>query len=399
MVMMFIEREITPLLISDAAAYPAITLTGPRQSGKTTLCQKIFPDHKYVNLESPDIRRFAQEDPRGFLADLPDGAILDEFQRVPDIPSYLQSIIDSDRTAGKWILTGSQNLTISQTVSQSLAGRTSVRQLFPFTLSELTQIGDCEQSLEETLFRGLFPPIYDTGCNTTDWYRSYIATYLERDVRMVKNIDSLTRFQQYVELSATRSAQLLNYASLAGDCGISQPTAKSWGSVLEASHLVYRLRPFFGNLRKRIVKMPKLHFVDTGLLCFLLGIQSADQLRFHPLFGSIFETWAVSEIFKRRWHAGENRGLSFYRDSNGAEVDLIIQQANSIVLVDAKASKTATTNLLSGIKRVEKHFQCFDSVSNVVIYAGEQLQNRTFGTLLPWNKINDLETSSFSDPT
>ncbi len=368
---MYVEREITPLLLSDAASFPAITLTGPRQSGKTTLCQKIFPNHPYVNLELPDIRRYALEDPRGFLAELPDGAILDEFQRAPDIPSYLLSIIDSDQTPGKWILTGSQNLAVSQTVSQSLAGRTAVRQLHPFTYSESTELVGVERSLAETLFTGSYPRVFKAGCNGIDWYRSYVSTYLERDVRMIKNIDNLTHFQQFVELCATRSAQLMNYASIAGDCGISQPTAKSWGSILEASHLLYRLTPFFRNLRKRIVKMPKLHFLDTGLVCFLLNIQSVDQLRSHPLFGSIFETWVVSEIFKKRCHAGEHRGLSFYRDSNGAEVDLIIDELNLVALIDVKASKTPATSLLSGVRRVAKNFHRFDSVGQIVVYGGE----------------------------
>ena len=396
---MYVEREITPVLLSDAATFPAITLTGPRQSGKTALCQKIFPNHPYVNFELPDIRRYALEDPRGFLAELPDGAILDEFQRVPDISSYLQSVIDSDQAPGKWILIGSQNLAITQTVSQSLAGRTSVRQLHPFTYSESTQLTGVERSLEETLFTGSFPRVFKPGCNTNDWYQSYISTYLERDVRMIKKIDNLTHFQQFVELCATRSAQLMNYASLAGDCGISQPTAKSWGSILEASHLLYRLTPFFGNLRKRIVKMPKVHFMDTGLVCALLNIRSLDQLRSHPLFGSIFETWVVSEIFKKRCHTGEHRGLSFYRDSNGAEVDLVVDEVNFLSLIDVKASRTPATILLSGVKRVAKNFHRFESVGQIVIYGGEQLQNRSTGTLLPWKMIHDpwQAPTSFDD--
>ena len=387
---MIVKRDMARLLVKDAEKFPAITLTGPRQSGKTTLCRAIFPEHPYVNLEAPDVRQFALEDPRGFLAELPDGAILDEIQRTPDIPSYLQSVIDSQPVPGRWILTGSQNLTLSETVSQSLAGRTSIRQLYPFTYSELQHFEGCPESIIETLFMGSFPGIFYLGMDPTDWYRSYIATYIERDVRMMKNIGDLTTFQRFVELCATRTAQLLNYASLAGDCGISQPSAKSWISLLEATNLVFRLTPFHANLRKRIVKMPKLHFIDTGLLCFLLGIRSVEHLQTHPLAGSIFESWVVSEFMKHRCNSGETRGLSFYRDSNGAEVDLIVNELNVIKLIDAKLSRTASSSLFAGIRRVARHFDSFDSVENIAVYGGEQPQNRSIGTILPWNQINSL---------
>ena len=387
---MIVERDLARFLVADAKQYPAITLTGPRQSGKTTLCQTVFPEHRYVRLEDPDVRQYALEDPRGFLAELPDGAILDEIQRAPDIPSYLQSIIDDDPAPGKWILTGSENLSLSQSISQSLAGRTSVRHLFPLSYSEVQRFRKFPVTLADTLLTGSFPRILHRGVDSVNWYRSYIATYVERDARMLLNIGNLTNFQRFLQLCATRSAQQLNYASLAGDCGLSQPTAKSWTSLLEASYLVHRLLPVHRNLGKRITKMPKLHFIDTGLLCNLLGIRTADQLRSHPLFGAIFETWVVSEVFKRRHHESLPKDLFYYRDSNGAEVDLVIESLESVDLIDAKSSMTASTSLFSGIKRAARHFQSVDCVNNFVVYGGNQTQQRSVGTLIPWTQVNQL---------
>ncbi len=387
---MIIERDLARFLVADAKQYPVITLTGPRQSGKTTLCQTVFPEHRYVRLEDPDVRQYAVEDPRGFLADLPDGAILDEIQRAPDIPSYLQSIVDDDPAPGKWILTGSENLSLSQSISQSLAGRTSVRHLLPLTHSEVRRFKNYPLTIEDTLLTGSFPRIFHLGVDSVNWYRSYIATYIERDARMLLNIGNLTDFQRFLQLCATRSAQQLNYASLAGDCGLSQPTAKSWTSLLEASFLVYRLLPMHRNLGKRITKMPKLHLIDTGLLCNLLGIRSSDQLRNHPLFGAIFETWVVSEVFKKRHHESVPKDLFYYRDSNGAEVDLVIESLESVDLIDVKSSKTASTSLFSGIKRAARHFRSVNCVNSFVVYGGDQTQQRSIGTLIPWTQVDRL---------
>ena len=305
-----IERDLAPELIRAARQFPSITLTGPRQSGKTTLCRAVFSDHPYTTLEAPDIRALAAEDPRGFLAQFPSGAIIDEVQRVPDLLSYLQGIIDADPEPGRWVLTGSQNLSLLESVSQSLAGRTAVHHLLPLSRSEIVRFDRYPKSLEETLFAGAYPRIFDRDLDPSDWLRSYVATYIERDVRTISNVGDLPTFQRFVELCAGRTAQLVNYSSLADDCGVSQPTARTWLGILETSFLTFCLPAFHANLRKRLVKMPRLYFYDTGLVCWLLGIRSPEQLRTHPLRGPIFKTWVVSEIEKYRTHLGEPGGFS-----------------------------------------------------------------------------------------
>ncbi len=385
-----IERDLAPELIRAARQFPSITLTGPRQSGKTTLCRAVFSDHPYTTLEAPDIRALAAEDPRGFLAQFPSGAIIDEVQRVPDLLSYLQGIIDADPEPGRWVLTGSQNLSLLESVSQSLAGRTAVHHLLPLSRSEIVRFDRYPKSLEETLFAGAYPRIFDRDLDPSDWLRSYVATYIERDVRTISNVGDLPTFQRFVELCAGRTAQLVNYSSLADDCGVSQPTARTWLGILETSFLTFCLPAFHANLRKRLVKMPRFYFYDTGLVCWLLGIRSPEQLRAHPLRGPIFETWVVSEIAKYRTHLGESGGLCFYRDSNGAEVDLIIDYPFHITLVEAKASATPNSALFRGARRVRRHLSRLPRPCSVVVaYGGEQLQQRTEGSLIPWPELHE----------
>jgi len=385
-----IERDLAPELIRAARQFPSITLTGPRQSGKTTLCRAVFSDHPYTTLEAPDIRALATEDPRGFLAQFPNGAIIDEVQRVPDLLSYLQVIIDADPEPGRWVLTGSQNLSLLESVSQSLAGRTAVHHLLPLSRSEIVRFDRYPKSLEETLFAGAYPRIFDRDLDSSDWLRSYVATYIERDVRTISNVGDLPTFQRFVELCAGRTAQLVNYSSLADDCGVSQPTARTWLGILETGFLTFRLPAFHANLRKRLVKMPRLYFYDTGLVCWLLGIRSPEQLRTHPLRGPIFETWVVSEIAKYRTHLGETGGLFFYRDSNGAEVDLIIEYPFHVTLVEAKASATPSSTLFRGARRVRRHLSRQPRPCSVVVaYGGEQLQQRTEGSVIPWRELHE----------
>lgn len=387
-----IKRDLAPELIRAARQFPSITLTGPRQSGKTTLCRAVFPDHPYTTLEAPDIRALASEDPRGFLAQFPHGAIVDEVQRVPDLLSYLQVIIDSDPEPGRWVLTGSQNLSLLESVSQSLAGRTAVHHLLPPSRSEIVRFDRPPKNLEATLFAGAYPRIFDRDLNPADWLRSYVATYIERDVRTISNVGDLPTFQRFVELCAGRTAQLVNYSSLADDCGVSQPTAKTWLGILETSFLTFRLPAFHANLRKRLVKMPRMYFYDTGLVCWLLGIRSPEHLRTHPLRGPIFETWVVSEIAKYRTHLGESGGLFFYRDSNGAEVDLILEYPFHITLVEAKASATPSSALFRGARRVRRHLSRLPRPCSVVVaYGGEQLQRRTEGSLVPWSELHQAD--------
>ena len=387
-----IARDLASRLTEAARKWPSITLTGPRQSGRTTLCRTLFPQHRYETLEAPDVRAFAVEDPRAFLAQFPQGAILDEVQRVPDLPSYLQGVIDADPAPGRWILTGSQNLSLLESVSQSLAGRTAVHHLLPLTRGETMRFPRYPATLEETLLTGSYPRIFDGNLDAADWLRSYIATYIERDVRTISNVSDLLTFQRFVTLCAARTSQLLNYSSLAGDCGISQPTARAWLSILETSFLVFRLPGLHANLRKRLVKMPKLHFYDTGLVCWLLGIRTPEQLRAHPLRGPIFETWVVSEIGKRQANRGEANRLSFYRDRNGAEADLVVECPTGTVIVEAKSSTTASSSLFDGSKRVRRHLaQSTDLCPVVVVYGGDQPQRRGSDSLVPWRELHEFD--------
>lgn len=384
-----IPRDLTPQIARAAEKFPAVTVTGPRQSGKSTLCRVAFPDLPWANLESPDVRAFATDDPRAFLAQYPDGAILDEIQRCPELPSYLQGVIDEDPRPGKWILSGSQNLVLLRSVSQSLAGRVAVLNLLPLARSEVVRFDPHPESLDQSMLSGGYPRIFDQRLEPDDWLGSYVAMYIERDVRMISNIGDLTTFQRFVELCAGRTAQLLNYSSLANDCGISQPTAKAWLSVLETSFVAYRLPSFSGNLRKRLVKMPKLHFYDTGLVCWLLGIRTADQLRNHPLRGAIFETWVASEIVKHRTNAGERAGLYFYRDQTGVEGDLIIEYADRLALLEAKTAQTVASDLLAGARRVRDVLSTRNPCSATVVYGGQALQQRSDLILLPWNRLHE----------
>lgn len=380
-----IDRDLTPLIQTAARQFPAVTITGPRQSGKSTLCRALFPQLPYVNLEAPDTRAFAAEDPRAFLGQYHAGAIIDEVQRAPQLPSYLQGVIDADPEPGRWILTGSQNLALLESVSQSLAGRSAVLHLLPLSRAEVIRFAKHPESLNETLLAGGYPRIFDRGLEPSDWLRAYVGTYLERDVRTISNIGDLTTFQRFVELCAGRTGQLLNLSALAADTGVSQPTAKAWLSVLETSFITFRLPAFHGNQRKRLVKMPKLYFYDTGLVCWLLGIRTTEQVRSHPLRGPVFETWVVSEILKHRTNAGETTGVSFYRDREAIEADLVVERGNGVAIVEAKSAQTASPSLFDGLRSVRAALAASKPILDaMVVYGGDDSQARSDLELVSW---------------
>ena len=390
-----IERDLTSVLLKAAGRAPVVTLTGPRQSGKTTLCRALFGDRPYASLEAPEVRAFAAEDPRGFLAQFPEGAVFDEIQRVPDLLSHIQGIVDDDPAHGRWILTGSQNFSLRGAISQSLAGRTDVLELLTLTWGEIQRFRKSPASLDEALLTSGFPRIFDRELEPAPWLRAYVNTHVERDVRQILGVGDLVAFQRFLELCAGRTGQLLNLSSLAGDCGVSQPTARAWLSVLEASYIVFRLPPFHANLRKRLVKAPKLMFHDAGLACWLLGIHEPHQLRTHPLRGAIFETWVVSEVMKLVTNRGaatrRDPGLSFYRDRSGAEVDLVIERPDRLTLLECKSAATPSAALLAGARRVAGHFAGSGRpVDLAVVYGGDEEQRRTAGWIVPWRSVGEV---------
>ena len=385
-----IVREVESRLKMLAKQFPAIILTGPRQSGKSTVCQKVFADLPYVTLESPDVRAFAAEDPRGFLKQFPQGAILDEIQNGPLLSSYLQEIIDQDPASGRWILTGSHNLSVMESTGQSLAGRVAVLHLLPLSRREVASFEDHPETMDETLLTGGYPRILDQKLRPADWLGSYVATYLERDVRSLSNIGDLVTFQRFTQLCAGRISQLLNLSSLAGDCGVSSPTAKTWSSVLEASFISFRLPSYHGNVSKRLIKLPKLHFFDTGLACWLMGIRDRAQLAVHPLRGAIFEGWVVSEIVKQRFNRGETNGVYFFRDRSGLESDVLVQGRKSLKLVEVKAGQTIASDWAANANKIIGLFaRTKQAAAAVVVYGGSQRQERNGVTYLPWNAIQD----------
>jgi len=348
---MIIKREVEPALRELLKGFPVVTVTGPRQSGKTTLTQTVFSGKPYVSLEDPDVRQMALDDPRGFLGRFPDGGVLDEVQRAPQLMSYLQSRVDDDGRMGLFLLTGSQQFGLMSGITQSLAGRTAFVELLPFSVAELRAAGLMPSSLDTMLFTGAYPPIHDRGLKPPAWLSAYVTAYVERDVRQFVKVQDLESFQRFVRLCAGRCGQLLNLSSLAADCGITHNTAKAWISVLEASYILFLLRPHHANFSKRLVKSPKLYFYDTGLLCWLVGIRQADQLAVHPLRGGIFESFVISELVKAGLNRGERPTLHFWRDSNGNEVDVIADVGPKMLPIEIKSGQTLNRDFFGGLER------------------------------------------------
>ncbi|MDF1654971.1 MAG: ATP-binding protein [Coxiellaceae bacterium] len=367
-----IPRLIASKFKELATQYPAITITGPRQSGKSTLCKLLFKDHTYISLEEIDQRQFATEDPRGFLNQFKgQPLILDEIQRTPDLPSYLQSRIDTnpDQT-GHYILTGSQQFEMVNSVNQSLAGRTAVLKLLPLAYDEITFVNKAID-LNGLLYKGGYPRIYDKNLNPTEALAFYLNTYVERDIRQIKHINNLAIFEKFLKLCASNVGQLINYSRLANDCGVDYKTIQSWLSVLQASYIVYELNPHHENFRKRLTKSPKLYFYDTGLACYLLGIQNTKQLNSHPLKGQLFENFIVIEFLKNCYNHGKQNNLYFYRDHSGNEVDLIIDNGNELTTVEIKSSQTLSNSSFKGLKHYHK-IAGDRNAHRILIYTGDR---------------------------
>jgi predicted AAA+ superfamily ATPase len=345
-----IPRTATALLDEIRSGYPVITLTGPRQSGKTTLARAAFPGKPYVSLETPDEREFAASDPRGFLARWKEGAIIDEVQHVPALLSWIQSDVDAAGAMGRYVLTGSQNLSLMAHIAQSLAGRSALVQLMPLSIAELNAAGQTPADLDGMLLRGGYPALYARPLNPARWLADYTMSYLERDVRQITQVQDLSTFQRFLRLCAGRTGQLLNLANLAQEAGIAQSTARAWLSVLEASYIVHLLPPHHRNLGKRVVKTPKLYFIDVALAASLMGVQSAGQLAVHPLRGALFETLIVAEFLKARFNSGFPSNLYFWRDNVGLEVDLLIDEPEGLRPVEIKSSATVTDVLFKGLR-------------------------------------------------
>ncbi|MCR5752674.1 MAG: ATP-binding protein [Kiritimatiellae bacterium] len=371
-------------ILQWARQYPVVTLTGPRQSGKTTLVKSLFPKHAYANLENPVERDYAASDPVAFLGQYSGGVVIDEIQRVPSLLSYIQCIVDENpEEHGRFILTGSQNLQIMRGVSQSLAGRTALASLLPFSLSEIGGGSD----VWETLWRGFFPRIFHDNLNPTEALAFYTATYFERDVRELVKVKDLSRFSQFLRLCAGRTGQLLNAANLAADCGIAGKTALEWVSILEASYIIRRLPPWFANVSKRLSKTPKLYFLDTGLVCYLLGIDSPGQLANNPLRGAIFETFVMTEFWKHYANCGVTDRLFHYRDGAQREIDLVDECGSSRLLVEIKSGQTPNAEWGETLKRISAALPGESRLC--VIYGGRSSQMRSGVEYVSWSRIGD----------
>lgn len=387
-----IKRRLLPQIQQAAKAFPVITVTGPRQSGKTTLCRAAFPSHDYVSLEDPQERDFATRDPRAFLARHSNGAILDEIQRTPDLASYIQGIVDAKKEPAQFILTGSENFAFSETVSQSLAGRTAIFTLLPFSMSELSTTIQT-QSIEEILYRGFYPRIFDQNISPTTFYGSYVQTYIERDLRNLSNVHDLGLFQTFLKLCAGRTGQLLNLENLGNEAGVNRTTAKQWISLLETSYIVYRLQPYYKNFNKRITKTPKFYFGDVGLACYLLGIQSPEHLQAHPLKGALFETLVVTELLKARLNQGLTSNMYFLRDSNDNEVDVIMETPPGLTAIEIKSGQTIIQDFWKGLGYFSGIAGKKLPVKNFLVYGGTETHTRTDGTVVGFRECGDAINS------
>jgi predicted AAA+ superfamily ATPase len=382
-----IQRLASSALLDLAKGFPVVAVTGPRQSGKTTLVQSVFSDKTYVSLEDPDKLELISSDPRGFLESFPDGAVIDEAQRFPALFSYLQSLVDREKKSGLFILTGSQHFGLLSGISQSLVGRVGLLELLPFSVSELQAAKVPIPSLPALLFQGLYPALYDRQVAPAAWHSNYVMTYLERDVRNILNVRNLSVFQKFLRMCAARVGQLLNLSSMAADCGITHNTAQSWLSVLEASYIVFLLRPHFRNFGKRLVKAPKLYFTDPGLAAWLLNIQNREHLAIHPQRGGLFECLIISELLKDRFHRGLSSNLYFWRNNIGDEIDVLLNQGTGLVPVELKSGETLNPDSFKGLHKWRRISSDTEGPAYLV-YGGKDKLTQHGIQAIPWMKVS-----------
>lgn len=385
-----IKRILQSKILAYARQYPVVTLIGPRQSGKTTLCKMAFPEKKYFSLEDPDVRDYARRDPRTFLEEaLKKGAVLDEIQRVPELLSYMQTIVDRENKEGLFIVTGSQNFALLHSITQTLAGRTALATLLPFSHAEIYK-KNSKLVLYRLLYKGFYPRIHDKKLNPTEALAFYTNTYLERDVRNLLAIRDLSKFEVFLKLCASRTGQILNVAGLGNDCGVTHNTAKSWLSVLEASYIIHFVRPHHRNFRKRLIKSPKLYFVDVGLAAYLLDIHNEEHLANHPLKGALFETFIVSEMLKARLNAGKRSNLYYFRDNIGNEVDLLLDYGAKVKPVEIKLGKTVTKDFFKGLEYYRK-LNPEHGDKGVLLYGGEESHQRSDFDVITYRDIGKFQ--------
>lgn len=384
-----LPRQAATMMGQLALAFPVIALTGPRQSGKTTLARQAFPDKPYFSLEDPEVRQRILADPRSFFAQHPQGAVLDEAQRAPELFSYLQGVVDERGCMGQFVLTGSQQFGLTQAITQTLAGRVGLVHLLPLAWPELQASTKVPRGLNQALLRGGYPALFDPRRQVPDaapWLSAYTSTYIERDVRQLLGVVNLTLFRRFVLMCAARSGQLLNLSALASDCGISHTTARAWLSVLEASYVVHLLPPYHRNFGKRLVKMPKLYFLDTGLLCHLLRVDSAQTLATHAMRGAIFETWVVSETLKHRFNRGQDAELFFWRDNHGTEVDLLYEHGGKLHAVEVKSGATFTSDWLHACELWLKYAGTA-AAAPLIVYGGNESFSLRGMQVMAWHRM------------
>ncbi|MFH1564471.1 MAG: ATP-binding protein [bacterium] len=382
---MYIDRTLEKKIKQLAKTYPVVALTGPRQSGKTTMVKKIFSGKKYISLENLDNRAFAKNDPRGFLKTYKNGAVIDEAQNVPELFSYIQEIVDTNKKPGEFILTGSQNFLLMEKINQSLAGRIAITTLLPLSMEEISKKTKKLQ-LNQLMLNGQYPIIYEKKIDANEWYQNYIKTYIERDVRLMKNITDLNLFQKFVKLCAGRIGQILNLTSIANDCGVSHNVIRGWISILEASYIIFLLHPYYENFNKRLIKMPKIYFYDTGLAASLLGIEDKDKFDINPFKGGLFESFVISEIMKKEYNKGRTPNIYFWRDKTGHEIDCLYENKRKKYAIEIKSAKTINSDFFDNLNYLQK-ISKNNFTNSVLIYGGNEKQNRNDATVLGWNNF------------